>query len=131
MIFGKKRGMIDVRELQRRGVVVIPKQEIVIPTDREGFVELGADSKVRIPKTERDTTTNASFFGFSSSPSPMEIQSPSSFSNQTDGYNKREVDTKITELDNKIYKLEQRIELLERKVGVNQSGSSDGGIIGW
>ena len=130
MIFGKKRGMIDIRELQKRGVVVIPKQEIVIPTDREGFVELSADSRVKIPKVERDSTTNANFFGFGSSPSVLEPSS-NSFSNQVDGYNKREVDSKISELDNKIYKLEQRIELLERKVGVNQSGSSDGNIIGW
>jgi len=131
MIFGKKRRMIDVRELQRRGVVVIPKQEIVIPTDKEGFVELGQDSKVRAPKAERNNSSNSSFFGFDSSSSIMETPETRSFSSQSDGYNKREVDTKLTELDNKIYKLEQRIELLERKVGVNQTGSSEGGIIGW
>jgi hypothetical protein len=131
MIFGKKRGMIDVRELQRRGVVVIPKEEIVIPTDKDGFVELGSNSKVKTQKTERNTSTNSSFFGFTSPAITEESPSPSNFSIQSDGYNKREVDTKLSELDNKIYKLEQRIELLEKKVGVNQSGSSNGGLIGW
>jgi hypothetical protein len=127
MIFRKKRGMIDVRELQKRGVVVIPKEEIVIPTDKEGFVDLRQESKPASVKTERSPTSTASFFGFGSNSS----ESTPSFSSQSDGYNRREVDTKITDLDNKIYKLEQRIELLERKVGVNQPGSSDGGIIGW
>ena len=131
MIFGKKRKMVDIRELQRRGVVSIPKQEIIIPTDKEGFVELGNDSRLRVPKVERDTTTNASFFGFNGSQKTQEEPSNNSFSTQSDGYNKREVDTKISELDNKIYKLEQRIELLEKKVGVNQNNSFNSGPLGW
>lgn len=130
MLFRKKKGMIDVRELQKRGVVRIPKEEVVIPTDKEGFVELSSPSKLRTPKIEAAPSSNASFFGFSSS-SDLEAPSSNSFSSQTDGYNKREVDAKITELDNKIYKLEQRIELLEKKVGVNQPGTSSGGLIGW
>jgi hypothetical protein len=50
-----------------------------------------------------------SFSSSSSSPS---------FSSETDGYDKREVDRRIEALDNKLYKLEQRIEVLERKANV-------------
>lgn len=127
MIFKKKKRMIDVRELQRKGVLIIPKKDIIVPTNEEGFVELGNDSKIKIPKTERDTTSNAEFFGFSN----VKTNNTNSFQTETQGYNKREVDTKINELDNKIYKLEQRLEVLERKTGVNQPSFSNGGMIGW
>ena len=130
MIFGKKKRMIDIRELQRRGVVRIPKQDIVIPTDQNGFVELGSDAKpINNETTEAPSTkSNTEFFGFmdsSSTPSNTE------FSAQTDGYNKREVDEKITTLDNKIYKLENRIELLEKKLDINQSPEPSVGAMGW
>ena len=60
------------------------------------------------------------------------ISSENNFSSQTDGYDRREVDEKITNLDNKIYKLEQRIELLERKLDISpQSDSSATGVMGW
>jgi len=125
MLFRKKKRMIDVRELQRRGVVRIPKQDIVVPTNRDGFVEFGTSGK---PKTQSTTSSNTEFFGFAdSTPS-----SPSSsLSPQTDGYNKREVDTKTIDLDNKIYKLEQRIELLEKKLDINQPSDTSVGVMGW
>ena len=41
MIFKKKKKMIDVRELQRRGVVRLPKKQIHIAKTSEGFVEIG------------------------------------------------------------------------------------------
>lgn len=111
--------MIDVRELQRRGVVRIPKKDIVVSTDDNGFVELGATSQNPQP----ETSSNAELFNMT----PTE----NSFSTQSDGYNKREVDAKMTTLDNKIYKLEQRIELLERKLDVNKPSESSPGLIGW
>lgn len=127
MIFNKKRNkMIDVRELQKRGVVRIPKKEIHIPTNNEGFVELGQTN----PKSQNPKSTsqsNANFFGFMDSAQTKSNES--SFSTEADGYSKREVDVKITDLDNKIYKLEQRIELLEKKLDVNQSSSV--GPMGW
>jgi len=101
MIFKKKKDMVDIRELQKRGVVRIPKKDIVVPTNKEGFVEFG-DSKPQ-------TTT---FF-----------QPP-----QADT---RAESERITELDNKIYKLEQRIELLEKKLDVGQSSETSPGLIGW
>jgi len=102
-----------MRELQRRGVVRIPKQDTLIPTDQNGFVEFGNDSKQIKPKTTSPTKTNTEFFGFMDSSSTTPTQD-TEFSTQTDGYNKREVDEKISELDNKIYKLENRIELIEK-----------------
>lgn len=130
MIFNKKKKrMIDVRELQRRGVVRIPKKEISIPTTSEGFVEVSSPATGgRQPETGA-SQSNANFFGFMDTPSP-EPETNSSFSTETDGYNKREVDQKITELDNKIYKLEQRTELLEKKLDVNQP-SQKVGPMGW
>lgn len=132
MIFGKKKRMIDIRELQRRGVVRIPKQDIVIPTDKNGFVELGDDSKITKTETPQTSSSqsNTEFFGFMDS-SPTTTPSNSEFSAQSDGYNKREVDAKISELDNKVYKLENRIELLEKKLDVNQPSQSPVGAMGW
>ena len=126
----KKKRMVDVRELQKRGVVVIPKDDSIVPTNQDGFVEIGAAKSgfepTRAPtSSSSNSASNDNFFGFMDSPST----STSSFSSESDGYNKREVDAKITELDNKIYKLEQRIELLERKLDVNQS--SNVGPAGW
>lgn len=132
MLFSKKKRMVDVRELQKRGVVRIPEKEIVIPQTRDGFVELGASKKVLTAKSSdslsKKSNSGADFFGFMDSGQTQ--NSGSQFSTEISGYNKREVDAKITELDNKIYKLEQRVELLERKSGVNH-GSNEGGVIGW
>ena len=127
MLFRKEKGMVDVRELQKRGVVRIPKDDIVIPTNKEGFVEFGKQS------SSNGSSSNAEFFGFMGS-SPKPTSSTNSFSTQGEGYNKREVDEKVTELDNKIYKLENRIELLERKLNISQnSGNQDSsvGVMGW
>ncbi|MFH0808721.1 MAG: hypothetical protein V1888_03865 [archaeon] len=120
MIFNKKRNqMIDIRELQKRGVVRIPKKEITIPTDDNGFVELKQNQPAK--------QSNTDFFGFTNITKPT--PQPETFSTESEGYNKRQVDTKISDLDNKIYKLEQRIELLERKLDVNQP--SNVGAMGW
>ncbi|MCR4284695.1 MAG: hypothetical protein NUV97_01460 [archaeon] len=131
MIFGKKKRMIDVRELQRRGVVHIPKEEIVIPTDKEGFVEFGRGSKAQIASpSKQSSSSSGNFFGFMDS-SSSSSSSSNSFGTEAEGYNKREVDSKIIGLDNKIYKLEQRIELLERKLDVNRPTDSNTGVMGW
>jgi hypothetical protein len=114
--------MIDLRELQKKGVVRIPKKEIKIPTNSQGFVDLRNPNKTQ----KESTKSNADFFGFmNNSTSTQETE----FSTETNGYNKREVDQKTTELDNKIYKLEQRIELLEKKLDINQN--NNGALIGW
>jgi|SRR3989344_6601166 len=126
MIFKKKK-MIDVGELQRRGIVRPPKKEVEIPTNREGFIEFGKGTSNNIPAKDLPKN-NAKFFGFMDSPS----NSPSrEFSSETEGYSKREVDQKLVELDNKIYKLEQRVELLERKLDISNQKDKNIGPMGW
>ena len=124
MLFRKKKRMIDVRELQKRGVVQIPKNDFISPINRDGFIELGKSNQ----KNESSPQSNTEFFGFmdsSSTPNSKE------FSTESEGYNKREVDSKIISLDNKIYKLENRIELLEKKLSINQSSDTPVGVMGW
>jgi hypothetical protein len=123
MLFRKKKRMIDVRELQRRGVVRLPKKDIVVPTNRDGFVEFGT----KATPTPSTPTSNSELFGFMDTTS----SSPSNFSNSTDGYDKREVDEKITTLDNKIYKLENRIEVLEKKLDISAPSDTNVGVMGW
>lgn len=114
MLFGKKKEAVDLRDLQRRGVVRIPKNNTVVPTNKEGFVDMRSKVMAPVPKG----TASSLFYG------KGVVAAKESFSTEKDGYSKREVDSKIIELDNKIYHLEQRIELLERKIGVNQSSYS-------
>jgi hypothetical protein len=120
MLFKKKKRMIDVRELQKRGVVRLPKKDIVVPTNKEGFVEFGTSSKKTTTSTPQ---SNSDLFGFANM--------TSSSASSTEGYTKREVDTKMVDLDNKIYKLEQRIELLEKKLDINKPNEPKLGPMGW
>lgn len=128
----KKKDMVDLRELQKRGVVRIPKKEIKIPTTAEGFVELSNSTTKSKTQTSNSSQSNADFFGFANIAEPIskEEQVTTNFNDSSDNYSKREIDTKTTELDNKVYKLEQRIELLERKLNVNQS-KDNVGVMGW
>ncbi|MEM4181619.1 MAG: hypothetical protein QXX68_00485 [Candidatus Pacearchaeota archaeon] len=107
MLFKKRKKIIDLTELQRRGIIRPPKKEKEIKTDKQGFVDLSQNS-----------TSSASSFS-----DPFLFAENPTTQNNDDFYKKREVDRKIEELDNKIYKLEQRIELLERKVGVGNYSS--------
>lgn len=106
MLFKKRKKVIDLTELQRRGIIKPPKKEKEIKTDKQGFVDLS-----------QTNTGNSSFSD------PFLFAENQNTPNTDDFYKKREVDRKIEELDNKIYKLEQRIELLERKVGVGNYSS--------
>lgn len=119
MIFRKKKRMVDVRELQRRGVVRIPKDEIKIPRNKEGFIEVGN-------KLTSESISNSELFGFMDTVSPER----KTFPTESEGYNKREVDEKITSLDNKIYRLENRMEVLEKKLNIGQS-STNASVMGW
>ncbi len=112
--------MVDIRELQRKGIIRIPRNNIEVPTDKDGFVELNKKPKTKttIASSSDSSSAPTSAFNFFNS------EPQSQFSSETEGYNKREVDAKIETMDNKIYKLEQRIELLERKLGITQEVSS-------
>ena len=138
MLFGrKKRGMIDVGELARRGKV--RKDDSALPkydTNKDGFVDFSkpqVKEKVGGADVSNSSSDNMGFMDLGSSSSGS--SSSSNFSSEQDGYSKREVDDKIQKLDSLIYKLEQRIELLERKAGVNSSSSNSGsssvGVMGW
>jgi len=129
-MFWKKKKMIDVRELQRRGVLRIPRKGSEVVTNRDGFVEIGGKSDVSASSIVSSTSSSDSdALGF------MDVSSgASSAVSSGEGYSKREVDLRIEKLDSLIYKLEQRIEVLERKAGVGGSlgggGSSVGGSVG-
>ena len=134
MLFRKKKGMIDIRSLQRQGKIYIPKDDVEVSTNSDGFVDFGKSSSSflsspsPVKKTDGPKLATGGVLGF------LDVSSSSgssgnNFSSEADGYSKREVDARITELDNKIYKLEQRIELLERKAGVGASNSV--GAMGW
>jgi len=134
MLFNRKKkpDMVDIRELQKRGVVRIPRKEIIVPTNSDGFVELGDTKKPATGDRQPETVSNSDFFGFmdNSTQTTSNQESTTSFNDSPNGYNKREVDQKVSDLDNKIYKLEQRIELLEKKLDVNQS-TNNVGAMGW
>ncbi len=119
MLFRKKKD-VDMRDLQRRGLIRIPKQEVELETDRNGFVDLSS-GQLKTPNPVKDNLTSPApepgFFNFLDNSSSNQTTLTSSDSER------REFTRKLEELDNKIYKLEQRIELIERKSGVGNSSS--------
>jgi hypothetical protein len=146
MFFKKKKRMIDLRELQRRGVVVrAPQNRNIVPTDSDGFVELGSgDSGSSVANsivsgsdsssTSSGSTgsSSSSFFGFMGDSDSSGTGASSSLSSDTTpSEDLRKISAQLGDLDNKIYKIEQRIELLERKAGVGDSSSSSVGTAGW
>jgi hypothetical protein len=142
-MFNKKKGMIDVVEMHRRGMVIAPKRDPEIDRfkmGRDGFVELKKDvidsgsnilsslpessePIVSSPASTQDNIGFPNFFDFNASSSGSSVGSDlsSSPSSNMDVYEKREVDERVEKLDNLIYKLEQRILELEKKLGVNGS----------
>lgn len=137
-LFKKRSGMIDVVDMQKRGMVKVPERKVSnIKADKNGFVELkssssssmGSMSSSSVPQTEEKKSSGGffDFFGGGSSSTSTTSSSDNSFSTEANGYDKREVDAKIENLDNKIYKLEQRIEVLERKTGVGFNNNPTGG----
>lgn len=116
----KKKKDVDLRDLHKRGVIRVPKQDIELETDRNGFVDLNQVQKPveTIAKDNLTSQSETGFLNFFDTPA----SSPPS-TNQT-GMDLRDFTRRLEELDNKLYKIEQRIELLERKVGVGSSGYS-------
>lgn len=92
MIFGRKKDMVDIGELQRQGRVVLPENNTkVIETDDDGFID-ASNMTANIKPTEN--------------------------SRQDDTV---KLNARIQEMDRIIYKLEQRVELLERKLGLDNN----------
>ena len=143
-MFKKKKGMIDVVEMHKRGLVIAPKRDSEIDKFRiskDGYVELKKDAVVldanpsslplgsessSSPASTQDNAGFPNFFDFNTSPSPNSSISSdlsSSSPSNMDVYEKREVDERVEKLDNLIYKLEQRILELEKKLGVNTTSN--------
>lgn len=123
MVFGFKKKMIDVGEMQKQGRVLPPNMNRNFDTDSEGFVNING------AKMERVSGTAASQRFDSSDMIHSEISSNS----QKNILNR--LDDRIKDLDRILYKLEQRVELLERKAGISFGGNSSGesalGSLGW
>ena len=69
MIFKKKVGMVDIRELQKRGVVRIPRKNIIVPRSSEGFVDLNhgynvPSQDVKDNLSEDNSPGTGDFLGF-------------------------------------------------------------------
>ena len=146
-LFRKKKRMVDIRELHRRGVVAVPRNvansEVI--TDDQGFVELGNKSMGVVggeviptldsPRSSSEDSSSAGggdFFNFMDSGSSLSGSSSSGLSSATTpSEDLRKISAQLSELDNKLYKMEQRIELLERKLDVDSGGSSSVGVAGW
>jgi len=108
MLFRKKRGMIDVRELSRQGrIVPMGTKTIEGQSDREGFVELGSMSS-GTPVVNPTTPATSITMNFFDNPTP----SPQTNTNLIE---------RITAISKKVSKIEQRLEVIERKLGVGDS----------
>ena len=133
----KKKRMIDIRELQKRGRMrvrlPIARGESTgdVVTNDEGFVEMvgngvggGVGSEAMVENLSKPKTSSGGgdFFGFMDNPA-LSISSSADSSDSlstlssktTPSEDLRKISAQIAELDNKLYKMEQRIELLERK----------------
>jgi len=123
MFWKKKKRMIDLGDLHRRGVV-IPQNDSIVPTNEQGFVELGNEvvegvSQAASSISSATTNSGGGMFGFLDNPastSSMSTMSSSGSSASSDDL--RKITERLERLDNILYKLEQRIELIERKMGV-------------
>ena len=138
--FKKSDDMIDMRELQKRRGMIMPRKKLDVSRDnldKHGFLDLHASKNIKkednnvqeqVQNTpQKEQAGFANFFGFMDNASSNQTQHESrgaSGINNDNIYTKRQVDEKIEQLDNKIYKIEQRLELIERKLDIgNNSGS--------
>lgn len=97
MFFKKKKRMIDVRELQKRGVVQIPKSDTTIPKNQDEFIEVNNNSTIsQTPTTER--------------------RQPNADSRITD------LDNKIYKLENRIELLEKKLNINQPNNNVGVMG---------
>lgn len=122
MLFKRKKD-VDLRDLQKKGLIRVPKKEVEIETDRNGFIDLGKKGSSLNPNMSDNLSnpkTEPGFFNFFENSTQ---ESNTSLSNSNSEKELRELTRRFEDLDNKLYKLEQRIDLLERKSGV---GSSSG-----
>jgi hypothetical protein len=135
-LFRKKKKMIDLRDLQKKGIMKLPVRQAQpeVTTDKDGFIQAGQQKMqpmAGMTGTSGTGTTQSSggsFLNFMDSSSLQSSNQNSISSMTTPSEDLRKISAQISDLDNKIYKLEQRIELLERKVGVGSGGGVSGGM---
>jgi hypothetical protein len=101
MLFKKKRGMIDVRELAKQGrIIPIGSKTLESDANQEGFVGLG--EKEQAPSPAAGTMN---FFDTAATTTPSNTN----------------LIERITALSQKISKMEQRLDVVERKLGVGDA----------
>jgi hypothetical protein len=137
MLFGKKKDMVELSEVQKRSVN-LPHGRKFVPKDGYGFVDLTRKPKLPLKALESPTKPNltqttqqnqTSSFSFFDTPS---LSSSSSSTPSSDSSEElRKISMQISDLDTKLYKMEQRIELLERKSGISNSDSSSNSGFSW
>ncbi len=113
MWWKKKKDMIDLKELHGRRIH-IPRDDLIVPTNKEGFVEMSDDDRPAQNKMSGNSTAMFNFLD-----SPATTTTAISTTSITNSEEVRKLTQRLERLDNLIYKLEQRIELLERKAGIN------------
>jgi len=140
MFWKKKKKMIDVRDLQKKGMrIPQPSEQPQVTTDNSGFIDMNRQqaqpmqaqsTSMQTPPSTSTTQASPSVMSFLDNPSTSSssMSSTSLPSRTTPSEDLRKISEQISNLDNKLYKIEQRIELLERKAGVNDSGV---GPAGW
>ena len=101
MWWRKRKRMIDIRKLQKKGIKIPEEKNNVINSN--GFVELEKNTP-----TLSDSSESGGIFGFMDNAGHE----------KTDSEELRKISSQISDLDNKLYKLEQRIELIEKKLGI-------------
>ncbi len=131
MVFGRKKEMIELSEVQKRNVN-LPHGRKFVPSDGLGFVDLTIKrklpseiarekrEKLNAPTTVFDKQETSSGFNFFNTTATSTPSASSSDVEET----LRKISMQISDLDTKLYKMEQRIDLLERKSGITNSDSS-------
>lgn len=132
MVFGRKKDMIELSEVQKRNVN-LPHGRKFVPSDGLGFVDLTVKRKLpsEIAREKREKlTAPATVFQQpeSSSSSAFSFFDTTPKVNATTSSDQeellRKISMQISDFDTKMYKMEQRIDLLERKAGITNSDSS-------
>ena len=108
MLFRKKKGMIDVRELASQGKIVpMGTRTLESDANSDGFVEMGSSAKAT-PSQTQSTPSTMNFFNTSTPSTTPEVSN----SNLAE---------RITALSSKMTKIEQRLEVIEKKLGIGDS----------
>jgi formylmethanofuran dehydrogenase subunit E-like metal-binding protein len=125
MLFRRKKD-VDLRDLQKKGLIRIPREEVNLKTDRNGFIEFDRPNN-NLKKDEiTSPVSETNFFNILDDNSNLNNSLSKNNSQANNNLNQnelRELTRKFEEIDNKLYRLEQRIEVLERKSNLGDSSN--------